>query len=97
MVLVTNQWVVSMHGDSLVHCVEALLKYRNAVSMGLAATVTGEIRTPVVENTGPLIEVVMRREKDRRFGDKVQKVGWMLVGAAASIVLGLLVNALIGG
>ena len=66
-ILITNQWVVSIHGDSSVHCVAAFVIYRNAVATKLAATAKGELRTPVVENTGPLREVVTRREKETRF------------------------------
>lgn len=96
-ILVTNQWVVSIHGDSLIHCVAALVKYRNAVATELAATVVGELQTPIVENTGPLREVVMRREKARRFKDNVEKVGWMLVGAVVGFTLTMLGNVLLGG
>lgn len=96
-ILVTNQWVVSIHGDSLVHCVAALVKYRNAVATELAATVIGDLQTSVVENTGPLSEVVKRRETERRFRDKVKKVGWVLVGAVAGYVLAMLGGVLVGG
>ena len=96
-ILVTNQWVVSIHGDSLLHCVAALVKYRNAVATQLAATVVGELQTPVVENTGPLRDVVTRREKEGRFRDNVGKAGWMLAGAAAGFALSILGNVLVGG
>ena len=96
-ILVTNQWVVSIHGDSLVHCVAALVKYRNAVATELAATVIGNIQTPVVENTGPLSEVVKRRETEVRFRDNAKNVGWMLVGAVVGSVLAMLGGVLVGG
>ena len=96
-VLVTAQWVVSIHGDSLVHCVAVLVKYRNAVATALTATVTGEFRTPVVENTGPLHEQIRRREKRRRFKDSVGKAGWALAGAGTGFVLTLLGSVLVGG
>ena len=96
-ILVTDQWVVSIHGDSLVHCIAVLLKYRNAVATALTATVTGELRTPVVENTGPLYEQVKRREKRRRFRVNVGKAGWMFAGAVTGFVLALLASVLVGG
>ena len=96
-ILVTNQWVVSIHGDSLLHCVAALVKYRNAVATELAATVVSELQTPVIENTGPLRDVVIRREKEGRFRVNVEKVGWMLAGAVAGSVLTMLGNVLVGG
>ena len=96
-ILVTDQWVVSIHGDSLVHCVAILLKYRNAVATALTATVTGELRTPVVENTGPLHEKVRRREKRRRFRVNVGKAGWMFAAAVTGFVLALLGSVLVGG
>ena len=100
-VLVTNQWVVSIHGDSLAHCVAALVKYRNAVATSLSTTVTGELHTPFVENTGPLSEVATRRETERRsesrFRDNVKMAGWTLAGAVAGFVLAMVGRLLIGG
>ena len=51
-VVATGQWVFSIHGDSPVHCVDALLKYRNAVATQLSATVTGQLTTPLGETLG---------------------------------------------
>lgn len=100
-ILVTHQWVVSIHGDSLVHCVAALLKYRNAVATELATTVKGELHTPVVENTGPLREVVSRREEGRRsewrFKDHVKMAGWTIAGAIIAFVLTMLGSVFVGG
>ena len=96
-ILVTNQWVVSIHGDSLVHCVAALVKYRNAVATQLASTVLGEIQTPVVENTGPLREVVRRRENENRFRDNVRRAVWMLAGTIVGFALTKLVGVFVGG
>ena len=100
-ILVTNQWVVSIHGDSLVHCVAALVKYRNAVATQLAATVTGEVQTPVAENTGPLQELVTRREtlrdRRRRLRENVKAAGWAFASAVAGAVLGVLGTVLLGG
>ena len=100
-ILVTNQWVVSIHGDSLVHCVAALVKYRNAVATQLAATVTGEVQTPVAENTGPLQEMVTRREtlrdKRRRLREYVKAAGWAFASAVAGALLGVLGTVLLGG
>ena len=100
-VLVTNQWVVSIHGDSLAHCVAALVKYRNAVAITLSTTVTGELHTPFVGNTGPLSEVATRREKERRsesrFRDNVKMACWTLAGAIAGFVLAMVGRLLIGG
>ena len=100
-ILITNQWVVSIHGDSPVHCVAAFVIYRNAVATKLAATAKGELRTPVVENTGPLREVVTRREKEtrfeRRFRDNIKMAVWTLAGAIIGFALTMLGSALIGG
>ena len=100
-VLVTNQWVVSIHGDSLAHCVVALVKYRNAIEQVLGTAVKGEIQSPIAENTGPLHEVVRRREREGRFKDKISKFRWELAWAAAGAVMGsaltILVSMLVGG
>ena len=96
-VLATGQWVVSIHGDSLAHCVDALLKYRNAVATQLSATVTGQLTTPFAENTGLLRKVVMRRGKQRRIRNFFNKTGWLAAGALAGFLLTLLGNNLIGG
>ena len=96
-ILVTNQWIVSIHGDSLAHCVVTLMKYRNAIANELETSVTGEIQTPFAENTGPLQEVVRRRERQGRDRDKLSKVGWMLGGAVAGTMLTIIVNVLTGG
>lgn len=100
-ILVTDQWIVSVHGDSLVHCIAALLKYRNAVATELATTVKGELHTPVAENTGPLSEVVTRREKgrrsERRFKDNVRMAGWTIAGAIIAFVLTILGSVFVGG
>ena len=87
---------MSIHGDSLAHCIDALLKYRNAVAIQLAATVTGVLQTPVIDNTGPLREVVVRRQKNMRVRDNVKKAGWMLAGAIVGTALGVL-GGLIAG
>ena len=100
-ILVTNQWIVSIHGDSLAHCVVTLMKYRNAVAKTLGTTVKGKIQTPIVENTGPLHEVVSRREREGRFRDKLSRIRWELASAAAGAVIGsaltILVSMLVGG
>ena len=45
-VIVTDQWVVSIYGDNADNCVEALLKYRDAIVTALDAKVTGISRAP---------------------------------------------------
>ena len=96
-VLATGQWVVSIRGDSLAHCVDALLKYRNAVATQLSATVTGQISPPFAPNTGPLHKVVTRRGKQRRIRNFFNKAGWLVAGALAGCLLTLMVEKLIGG
>lgn len=96
-VVITNQWVVSIHGDSLVHCVEALLKYRNAVAVQLSATVTGSLKTPVVKNTGPLREVVIRRERANRVRGFAKQLCWTVASALVGAALGVTGALLIGG
>ena len=96
-VLATGQWVVSIHGDSLAHCVDALLKYRNAVATQLSATVTGQISPPFSQNTGLLHEIVTRRDKQRRIRNFFNKAGWLAAGALAGCLLTLVVEKLIGG
>ena len=100
-VLVTNQWVVSIHGESLAHCVAALVKYRNAVAVKLATTVTGDLLTPFVENTGPLSEVTTRLENEKssegRFRDNAKMAAWTLAGAVIGFALTMLGTALVGG
>lgn len=95
--LVTNQWIVSIYGDSLAHCIEAFMRYRNAVATVLAATVIGNLQTPVVENSGPLNALVIRREKRRQFRSVVDRAGWMLAAAVAGVALTMIVNVLVGG
>ena len=87
---VDNRWAVSIHGDSLAHCIDALVKYRNAVAIQLATTVTGVLQTPAIDNTGPLNEIVVRRQKQKRMRDNAQKIGWMLAGAFAGAGLSIL-------
>ena len=100
-VLVTDQWIVSIHGDSLAHCIAALVKYRNAVATRLDTAVTGELHTPFVVNTGPLSEVATRREQERRsqrrFRDNVKMAIWTLAGAVAGFVMAMLGRLLMGG
>ena len=96
-VFITNQWVVSIHGDSLAHCIEALLNYRNAIAVELGATVTGVLQTPVVENTGPLREVVTRRENERSSQRTINKFYWLIAGALAGAALSAVGSVLIGG
>ena len=87
---VDHRWVLSIHGDSQAHCIDALVKYRNAVAMQLAATVTGVLRTPSIDNTGPLHRNVMHRQKNMRMRANVKKAGWMLAGAIVGAGLSLL-------
>ena len=96
-VVATGQWVVSIHGDSLAHCVDALLKYRNAVATQLSATVTGQLTTPFAENTGLLRKVVMRRARRRRIRNFLNKAGWVAAGAVAGCLVTLMVDRVMGG
>lgn len=96
-VVATGQWVVSIHGDSPVHCVDALLKYRNAVATQLSATVTGQLTTPLGENTGLLHKVVMRRVRKQRFRNFFNKLAWVAVGALAGCLLTLIIEKMLGG
>ena len=96
-VVATGQWLVSIHGDSMAHCVDALLKYRNAVATQLSAPVTGQLTTPFAENTGLLHQVVMRRGKQRRIRNFFNKAGWLAASALAGCLLTLMVEKLIGG
>ena len=100
-VLITNQWVVSIHGNNLDHCVAVLVKYRNAIATQLDATVTGDLKTPVVENTGPLGKLVSNREeqtdrKTRLDGIKKQ-VFWTFVQVATGAVVTILLMLFLGG
>lgn len=95
--VVTGRWVISIHGDSLEHCVDTLLKYRNAVAVQLGAKVTGTLTTPVAENTGPLSKVVGRRERAVRLRGVRGRIFWTFIGALVGCGLTLIVDALIGG
>ena len=96
-VMVTHQWVVSVYGDSLAHCISALMKYRNAVATELGATVVGKIGSPIARNTGPLREQVVRREKCKRIRSRISKVGWLLAAGIVGMVLTTLGNAIVSG
>ena len=93
-ILVTNRWVVTVYGDSFPHCMEAMLKYRNAVATQLKTTVTGVLKTPVVENTGTLSDAATRRDKKNRIRNFVNQVSWALVPALAGAILGVVGCAL---
>ena len=94
--VVTQRWVVSIHGDSIGHCIDAFLKYRNAVATQLTATVTGVLLTPVVDNTGPLRDVVVRRQKNIRTRNNVKTAGWTLAGAIAGAAIGIFGGFIVG-
>ena len=96
-IIVTHQWVVSIHGDSLVHCISALMKYRNAFAKVLDTSVVGEIQTPIASNTGPLREHVIRRENTRRSRNYRGKALWLLAGGILGMILGILGNVIAGG
>ena len=96
-VVATGHWVVSIHGDSLIHCVDALLKYRNAVATQLSATVTGQLTTLLAENSGPLHRVVVRRVRKQRVRNFLNKACWLAAGALVGCTLTLIVEKLIGG
>jgi hypothetical protein len=95
-ILVTNQWAITIYGDSLVHCMEALLKYRNAVATQLKTTVTGVLKTPFVENTGTLSDAATRRDKKKRIRNFANQVLWAVVPALVGAVLGVVGTALYG-
>ena len=96
-VLATGQWMVSIHGDSMAHCVDALLKYRNAIATQLSATATGQLTTPLAENSGQLHRTVTRRVRKQRIRNFLHKAGWVAIGAVAGFLLTLLGNNIIGG
>ena len=95
-ILVTNRWQVIIYGDSLAHCVEALIKYRNAVATQLNTSVTGVLKTPVVENTGTLSDAATRRDKKKRIRNFANQVFWAAVPALGGAVLGVVGTALYG-
>ena len=96
-ILITHQWVVLIYGDNAVHCVEALIKYRNAIASELGATVTGKMQTPVAQSAVPLSDTVIRREKSRRIKGIAGKVAWTLGAAMIGVVLTLMGTAVFGG
>ena len=95
--IITHRWSVSIHGDSLAHCVSALMKYRNAIATALGSTVVGEVIAPIAENTGPLHEQVARRQRRKRFRNFANKVGWLLAAGIVGTLFAILGNAIIGG
>ena len=95
-ILVTSQWVVTIYGDSLAHCMDALLKYRNAVATQLKTTVTGVLKKPVVENIGTLSDAATRRDKKKRIRNFASQVFWAAVPALVGAVLGVVGTALYG-
>ena len=83
-VIVTDQWVVSIYGDNADNCVEALLKYRNAIVTALDAKVTGTLQRT------PFGEAVARYE----FRQGIIGVGWQLGLALAGAVIGIALGAI---
>ena len=96
-VLATGQWMVSIHGDSMGHCTDALLKYRNAIATQLSATVTGQLTTPLAENSGLLHKTVTRRIRRQRIRNFFNRASWLAASALAGCLLTLMVEKLIGG
>lgn len=96
-VLATGQWMVSIHGDSMAHCTDALLKYRNAIATQLSATVTGQLTTPLAGNSGLLDKTVTRRIRKQRIRNFFNRAGWVAASAVAGCLLTLMVQKLIGG
>ena len=93
-ILVTNRWVVTIYGDSLAHCMEALLKYRNAVATQLQTTVTGVLETPSVNSAGSLSDAAKERDQKRRIREFAGKACWALVPALVGAALGVVGTAL---
>ena len=93
-ILVTNRWVVTIYGDSLAHCMEALLKYRNSVATQLQTTVTGVLKTPSVSSAGSLSDAAKEREQKRRIREFAAKACWALVPAMVGAGLGIVGTAL---
>ena len=89
--IVTDGWVVSIQGETLSHCVDVLIKYRNVVAMQLGTTVTGEMRTPIVENPGPLVQRVARQQRRGARRQRMWQVGLALMGLVGSGVIGFLI------
>ncbi len=95
--VVTGQWVISIHGDNFNDCVDTLLKYRNAVAVQLGATVTGALTNPVTGNTGALRGVALRRERRMRLRNWVGTACWTVAGALMGAALGVAGCVLFGG
>jgi hypothetical protein len=96
-IIVTNEWVVSVRGDSLEHCVAAMMQYRNAVAGQLGATVTGTLRTPAIDNIRPLHEVAARRESRWRLRGGVKTFSLLVAGALVSLVFTVVASLILGG
>ncbi len=90
--IVTDGWLVSIQGETLSHCVDVLIKYRNAVATQLGATVTGEMKTPIVENPGPLLRRVARQQRRDARRQRMWQIGLVLLGMAGSGAIGYLIS-----
>ena len=92
-VFIAGDWVVSIHGEKLIHCVSAMCVLINSINQLLQVSVSIGLLTPLNKNENPLHRLLERESKKARARSAI-KWGFTIV---ASALAGALLQWLFGG
>ena len=86
-VLITEDWVVSIHGKKLIHSVYAMSVLLNSISRELNAPVSVDLLAPEPRNDEPLHRVLERQPKTARIIGAIKCGATILLSAIAGAVI----------
>lgn len=65
-VFVADDWVISIHGEKLIHCVSAMSVLLNSIGQELGTTISIEVLTQLNDDGEPLHRVLERQARNDR-------------------------------
>ena len=96
-IVISEDWVVSIHGKKLINCVLALSVLLNVIGQRINAPVEVKVSPYQVGSDEPLHRVIGRQAKRSTILGYIEKVVFALLGAALGVVLTLIVQWIISG
>ena len=93
-IFITDDWVVSIHGPKLIHCVSAMCLLINLVGQETNASVTIELLSPESRNENPLYRQLDRESRRTRIIGAIKWTLAVILSAAAGALLAWLLGGI---